>query len=138
MSPFSKFLVQIRKNRGLGQGQLARLLGYEQSYISALERSKKGPPRQDFIDRLIRGLGFTDDEKSELANALEKSRRQVRLPCSASFDEYRLIHELEPRLGQLSPAQIEIIRQVLNLTSHSDSGADHRSHPHSREGKAMR
>ena len=128
VSPFSKFLIETRKRRGLGQGQLAMLLGYEQSYLSAIERSKKRPPKQDFIERLIRGLSFNDEEKSELAKALEKSRRQVRLPCSASLEEYELLHELEPRVGHLCPAQIEIIRQVLNLTSHADAGVGRRSH----------
>lgn len=37
MSPFSQFLHDLRMRRRLRQADLADLLGYEQSYISALE-----------------------------------------------------------------------------------------------------
>lgn len=130
MSPFSIFLRNARLRRGLRQNQLAAQLGYEQSYISALERSQKGPPRKDFIDRLIRGLELNDEERYELEMSLERSRRQVSLPCAASIEEYELIHELEPMLGRLNAAQIQIIRQVLTFTRLGFEGSDQLSnHP---------
>jgi len=116
MSPFAIFLKQLRIRRGLKQRTLAHVLGYEASYLSALERSQKGPPRRDFVARLIRGLALDTNEQLELLRALDNSKRQVSLPCTASIDEYTLIRELEPRLGRLSTAQVQIIRQVLTLT----------------------
>lgn len=80
MSPFSVVLRKFRRARGLTQNELAIQLGYEPSYISALERSEKGPPRQDFIQRLIRGLNLTEDEQTELSKALSDSKRQISLP----------------------------------------------------------
>lgn len=115
MSPFACYLKTLRKGRGLRQKQLAELLGYEPSYLSSLERNEKGPPRQDFIRRLIHGLNLNEAEQAELAQATRVSRRQISLPATASVDEYRLLHELEPKLGQLHPVQIQLIEFVLRL-----------------------
>ncbi|GAB1394767.1 hypothetical protein MASR1M60_29310 [Rhodocyclaceae bacterium] len=99
------------------QKELALKLGYEPSYISALERSEKGPPKQDFVQRLIRGLELTEDEQAELNSALIASRRQISLPAQASELEYELLHELEPQLGRLTPLQIQLFRLALRLPS---------------------
>lgn len=115
MSPFASYLRELRCRRGLKQKDAAELLGYEQSYISALERSAKGPPKQDFVTRLIRVLKLSAAERVELEEALRKSKRQVSLPCSAPAEEYELLRELEPQLGRLHPVQIKMIRQVLSL-----------------------
>jgi len=53
MSPFSHFLHELRMRLEIRQAELAELVGYEQSYISALEVGLKGPPTQEFITRLI-------------------------------------------------------------------------------------
>jgi transcriptional regulator with XRE-family HTH domain len=108
-------LRKLRQDRGLKQKDLADRLGYEPSYISALERSEKGPPRQDFVGRLIRGLALDEDEREELATALQASRRQISLPSRASEQEYGLLRELEPQLGYLNPVQIQLIELALRL-----------------------
>lgn len=115
MSPFSCYLKSLRLQRGLLQKELAHKLGYEPSYVSSLERSEKGPPKEDFIRRLIKGLSLDETEQAELLNALKLSRRQVSLPAQASEAEYGLIHELEPQLGQLTPLQIHLIKLALRL-----------------------
>jgi len=91
------------------------LLGYEASYWSALERSEKGPPKQDFINRLIQGLQLTEEEQATLAQALKLSRRHISLPSRASEREYALLHQLEPQLGHLQPIQIQLIELALQI-----------------------
>lgn len=120
MSPFAHFLRDVRIKRDLRQTQLARRLGYEPSYISALERSEKGPPRQDFVHRLIEGLDLTEGEQSELREAVIASRRQISLPPQASKLEYELLRELEPQLGRLSPLQLHLFRLALRLPKSLD------------------
>ncbi len=115
MSPFAILLKNFRGKSGLRQKDLALLLGYEPSYLSALERSNKGPPKEDFIRRLIEGLNLDETEQTDLKRALKLSRRQVSLPAQASEAEYGLIHELEPKLGQLTPLQIHLIKLALSL-----------------------
>lgn len=115
MSPFSFFLRKTRENRKIKQKQMAILLGYEPSYISALERSDKGPPRKDFIQRFIRGLELNEQEQDELAQVLKASRRQFSLPARASEQEYALLHRLEPQLGKLHPVQIQLMELALGI-----------------------
>lgn len=115
MSPFAIYLRALRLSRGLKQQDVARLLGYEPSYLSALERSAKGPPRQAFVARLVRVLRLSSVEQADLHEALRKSRRQVCLPWTASLEEYELMRELEPQLGRLNSAQVALIRHVLAL-----------------------
>jgi predicted transcriptional regulator len=47
MSPFSHFLHTLRMRLEIRQAELAALVGYEQSYISALEVGLKGPPTEE-------------------------------------------------------------------------------------------
>jgi predicted transcriptional regulator len=47
MSPFASALHSIRMQHGICQTVLADMIGYEQTYISALEVGKKGPPTQE-------------------------------------------------------------------------------------------
>lgn len=115
MSPFAVTLKQLRQKRGLKQKDLALQLGYEPSYISALERGEKGPPKHDFIRRLIRDLGLDEVERSELEKSLKLSRRQFSLPTKASEEEFELVHELEPHLGSLSPLQIGLIKLAIRI-----------------------
>lgn len=115
MSPFALFLRGLRGKRGMKQKDVADLLGYEPSYLSALERGEKGPPREDFIRRLVTGLRLDEIEKTDLQKALTLSGRKVSLPVAASKEEYLLIHELEPQLGRLTPLQIHLIRLALRL-----------------------
>lgn len=57
------------------QVELAELLGYEQSYISALEVGLKGPPTQEFVERLKAALPVSSVEQQELLTAAEVSQR---------------------------------------------------------------
>lgn len=115
MSPFALLLRQLRLSRGLKQKDLAYQLGYEPSYLSALERSEKGPPRQDFIVRLVRGLNLSEPEQTNLAQALKKSRRQYSIPARASEEEYDLLGQLGPQLGRLHSVQIRLIQLALEM-----------------------
>lgn len=115
LSPFSQFLRSLRIQRGLRQRELAERLGYEPSYLSALERSEKGPPREDFVRRLIRDLALNPDECAALDKALAASRRQLSLPATASIEEYQLIEMLRPQLGRLNPVQIQLIELALKM-----------------------
>lgn len=133
MSPFSRYLKNLRIRRGFRQKELANFLGYEASYLSSLERSEKGPPRKDFIDRLIRGLALSDDEIAELNAAIQDSRRQLVLPPKASDEEYELVKLLAPRLGQLNPTQIQLMTLALKLTESSAACALSAG----KEGRAM-
>ena len=73
MSPFSHFLHELGLRFEIRQAELARLVGYEQSYISALEVGLNGPPTQEFITRLIQAVALSPPEQLQLRNAVGAS-----------------------------------------------------------------
>jgi transcriptional regulator with XRE-family HTH domain len=115
MSPFSYYLQEIRKKYGISQRQLAARMGYEQAYISGLELDKKGPPNEEFLKKLVLRLGLNQQEVKELCEAVDASQRRFVIPQNATINEYKLVNELWWHIGSLLPAQISMIREVLNL-----------------------
>lgn len=113
MSPFASLIREYRCIRGITQKDAADILGCEQSYISAIERGYKGLPKKQFIDRLIRGYGLTEKEVVDLNNTLKVSERKLLLPVNSRSEEYRLLHLLKQKIGQLQPHQIDLIEIVL-------------------------
>lgn len=120
MSPFSTLLRELRVHEGLRQSELAKTLGYEQSYISALEIGTKGPPNIEFVTRLIHDLNLDATWQSRLWDSVEQSQRKVVLPASAPDAVYRFCSELRAALESLHPDQIELMRIALRL-SHATS-----------------
>lgn len=94
---------------------MADKLGYEQSYISAIELGIKGPPSPDFIDTLITRLELDEVWQARVAHSLEESQRKMILPNEASEDVYRMFNELRRQLETLHPAQVELIEMALRL-----------------------
>lgn len=115
MSPISAALHELRNAFGLRQAELANLLGYEQSYISALEIGTKGPPPPEFVNRLIGKLNLDPDWQTQLWDSLEYSQRKIVLPPEAPEAVYRLLNEFRQKFERLHPDQIELIRIALKL-----------------------
>lgn len=115
MSPFSAFLHDIRVRRDLRQADLAEMMGYERSYIAALESSIKGPPTDEFVDSLIRALCLSDQEQHSLSESLLASERKLVLSPQSSQEIYWLLSDLRRELSTLHPAQIRAIRSILAM-----------------------
>ncbi|WP_298393896.1 helix-turn-helix transcriptional regulator [uncultured Azonexus sp.] len=115
MNPFAIFLRQARLSRAKAQNALAFELGYEPSYLSALERGDKGPPKPEFINKLIHCLELTEEEQTLLRQAIEVSARQIAIPRNASSEEFRLMHQLSKKVGQLHPLQVHLIQCALSI-----------------------
>lgn len=115
MSPFSKLLHELRVSHGLRQAELAERLGYEQSYISALEVGLKGPPTDEFLDRMSVAMFLTETEQENLRAAAEASQRKLVIDQDAPPDVYWLLNDLRNEVRHLTPVQIRLVRQVLTL-----------------------
>ncbi len=63
--PFSELLYQLRCHYDVWQTELAERLGYEQSYISALEIGLKGPPMEEFVQRMEAAVPLTPTEDTQ-------------------------------------------------------------------------
>lgn len=100
---------------GIRQGDLAELIGYEQSYVSALEVGIKGPPLPAFVDKLIKALELSPAEQERLHAAVAASQRKLVIDVDAPQEVYQLMAELQQRLPTLHPVQIRMIREVLSM-----------------------
>lgn len=107
---------------GVRQVELAERIGYEQSYISALEAGAKGPPTPEFVDRLQSALGLTDEEACKLRAAADASQRKLVIDADMPQDVYWLLDRLRATLPDLTPTQVRVINEVLNMpTSPADA-----------------
>lgn len=115
MSPFSKLFRKIREKTGLRQKDLAERLGYEQSYLSAVEIGTKGPPTPEFVQKLISVLALNDDEAWQLWEATNASQRKIQIPSDAPEGVFLLGYELRKQINHLHPSQVEAILAILRL-----------------------
>lgn len=113
-SPFSTFLRDLRVRSGMRQHELAKLLGYEQAYVSAIELGAK-PPSEEFLGKLNRGLSLSDRDILEMRLAAEKSKRRFVLPPDVPTETYLLCHELWEKIDRLYPAQIRALRDLVRI-----------------------
>ena len=98
------------------QADLAELVGYEQSYISALEVGSKGPPTPEFIDKLVSVLELSGSDERELREAAIASDRKLVLDHRAPRDLYLMFNDLRSRAVELNAGQIRAIREVIRLS----------------------
>lgn len=116
MSPFASLLHEIRMKHRISQSELADIIGYEQTYISALEVGKKGPPTPEFIDRLILALEMSPAESQQLRDAADASQRKLVISPDMPQDVYLMIRSLRKWLPDISGDQIKLITDILELT----------------------
>lgn len=115
MSPFANLIGDLRNRRGMRQKDLANLMGYEQSYISALEVGTKGPPTIEFIAKLTQVLSLGQEEQKAVEVAIARSDKKLVLPVNASQRLYELCYELRLVVDEILPSQIEMMLQILRL-----------------------
>ncbi len=115
MSPFASTLKTLRLNRNLLQKDAADLLGYEQSYISGLENGQKSPPKNGFIQKLIKTYQLNDQEQQMLSQSIDHSRLIYRLPKDASLEAYLIFQALEKQINRLGRNEMHLIKIALGL-----------------------
>lgn len=100
---------------GMRQGDLAEAMGYEQTYISALEIGSKGPPTDEFIERAIKALQLSDAEQADLRSAAAASERRINLRNDMPEALFWMVSELRDHLDTLHPAQVTLIREIIGM-----------------------
>lgn len=126
-SPIGSYLRQKRLSRGLRQLEMAKQMGYEQAYISAVELGTK-TPSQEFLARVSQRLHFNAEEYAAMQQATKVSRRRFVLPVKVPQETYQLCNELWEKIDRLYPAQVVAIRQLLKLDDQIKDWSGDRSH----------
>lgn len=137
MSPFSRYLVDLRRRLGVRQGELADLLGYDQSYLSALEIGQKGPPTPEFVERLAKTLELSEEEQRVLLATAEASERKLTISPKADEEVYLLLRDLREKLPLLSAAQVRVMRELLRFHDPEPSPCSIRSRIQSKQEARM-
>ncbi|WP_375104476.1 helix-turn-helix domain-containing protein [Paenibacillus sp. RS8] len=70
---FGVILQALRNKREIGVNELARISGVPGSYISNLERGKKENPSTAVTSKLIRALGYTEEDLTKIMAELVTS-----------------------------------------------------------------
>lgn len=115
MSPFARRLGEFRKARRLKQKDLAEQLGYEQSYLSALEVGIKGPPTKEFVEKLANAFRLSEDEAEEIRASAVESDRKLTIPADSDEQVYRLVHEMRQKICTLLPSQVSMMMEILSM-----------------------
>lgn len=119
MSPFAKLLIELRNSREIRQGKFAEMIGYEQSYLSALEGGTKGPPSDEFLIKASQALSLNSEEQERLELASLMSQRKFVVPVNAPEQYYIFCYELNQSYKQMQPNQMKIMLSILRLLNES-------------------
>lgn len=115
MIPFAPYLRGLRQRHGMLQDEFAELLGYEQSYISALEIGMRGPPPDEFFKKLVSALKLDESEQEELSKVRRQSQRRFALPHNAPADVFIMCSDLWENLNRIHPAQVRMIQEIIRM-----------------------
>lgn len=115
MTPFSITLKDIRNFRELKQKECADILGWEPSYLSALETGNRPPPKTKGLNCIVKRLSLTDLEAKELYLAADQSREVLRVPKKIGLKQRETLLRFTECLPILTNQQIEIISLTLNI-----------------------
>lgn len=115
MNPASKLIKRFRLDRALSQKEAAVLLGYEQSFLCAIESSCKDIPKKHFIDQLIKKYNLSHEEQRLLNQAIVRSNRKLVIPPKSPESVYDLIYRMNEQIEHLSDRQIKLIDIALEI-----------------------
>ena len=114
MTPFSKTLETLRRNRDLSQTDLASMVGVRANYISTLENSRK-LPSEALLEKIIDCLRLNQNDTERLKNDLELSRFSLKAPINASREEFELLYMMKDYVGNLTSSQIQLMKIALKI-----------------------
>lgn len=114
MTPFGRFMRNLRMERGLLLKDDADKLGVTSAYLSALEHGKKGPPSAALISKLENILKLSTEQRKELRRAARDSVSAMDIPSKSTPFAFETANAFARKLPNLSEQQLRKIRSVLD------------------------
>lgn len=115
MTPFAQCFQTLRRRHKIRQTDLAKLLGYTASHVSAVALGVRAPT-QEFIERIHAALRLSEAELEEMQRAAIASRRwRLLIEPDAPAEVYWLLEQLRQNAGRLQPEQIKLMECVIQM-----------------------
>ncbi len=114
MTPFGRFMRNLRLERGLLLKNVADALGVTSAYLSALEHGKKGVPNEDLVSRLQATLKLNSQQKKELLQALRDSSSSLAISHKSTPLAFETANAFARRLPSLSEKELKMIKGILD------------------------
>lgn len=111
---FSVMLKSIRTSQGYKQFEYAKILGCEPSYLSALERGKKDPPKPDKLEKLIQRMNLSAEQAQNLRNAAEYRINNIKIPRESNEIVREMLVQLNKKISSITNYQAKLISHVLS------------------------
>jgi transcriptional regulator with XRE-family HTH domain len=84
MTPFGRFMRNLRTEKGLLLKDVADMLGVTSAYVSALEHGKKGAPSGVHLSKLENALKLDAEQRRALRAAARDSISSMEIPSKAT------------------------------------------------------
>jgi transcriptional regulator with XRE-family HTH domain len=114
MTPFGKYMRNLRIDSGKLLADVAEYLGVSSAYLSALEHGRKGGPSKDQLERIKEFFGLSAARYRELKVAVENSKGRIIVPRGVTPTAYETANEFARKLSSLSEEKLRRIREVLD------------------------
>ena len=114
MTPFGTRVRELRRQRGVTQGEMAKALGVSGAYLSALEHGRRGRPTWPMLQRMIHFLNVIWDDAEELERLAELSHPRVVVDTSGlDAQATALANRLADSIAILAPADVKALMEKL-------------------------
>ena len=110
MTPFGVKIRELRRARGVTQGQMALALGVSGAYLSALEHGRRGRPNWAMLQRIIQYLNVIWDDAEELERLAELSHPRITVDTGGlGPDATALANRLAETIAILPSADVKAL-----------------------------
>lgn len=113
MTPFGRFMRNLRLDRGMLLKNVADKLQVTSAYLSALEHGKKGVPNDVLVSKLQTSLELNRQQKKELIQAVRDSASSVSISYKSTPLAFETANAFARKLPNLSEKQLKSIKVIL-------------------------
>ena len=113
MTPFGRFLRNLRTEKGLLLKDIADMLNVTSAYLSALEHGKKGAPNAVLISKLENALKLNAAQRQELRRSARDSIKSMDIPSKSTPFAFETANAFARKLPKLSEDQLRRIKHIV-------------------------
>lgn len=113
MTPFGRFMRNLRLDRAMMLKESAEALGVTSAYLSALEHGKKGRPGPQLLELIAETMSLNPAQQADLMKAVEDSDTRFEIPSKSTPIAFETANAFARKLPSLSDIQLTRIKTIL-------------------------